>query len=356
MSYTCGGACGNASCTFVTDAHKDLKRHANPALRATWNKRKRERVRCVECAQDLARGSVSNHMVRKHGRKRRVRRRVGIDACEYSFLKRLVRRSIQHDREAGRGGEVDDVPGLALEIHARTRALGGVDDNGGNCRTACAMVHQPFSLFSTTLDRIDDSKPHFIDNGLSNICFTIRGMNQWTSLQKGSDMCARLRAEMCREVSAEEVSEALRRERHCTSAWFAGARKVRHNILYESMRKIWYRDASARKCFKSRKRMFAYIYKLYVDAKARCAISGIFLSGHAYNRVQGEVCAVPHPFQPSVDAVDASRGHVRGNLRVVCKFLNPTDRSKCDANKALRSNGDAPQSWTPLLWKEYVMV
>mgnify|MGYP004375888685 FL=1 len=52
-------------------------------------------------------------------------------------------------------------------------------------------------------------------------------------------------------------------------------------------------------------------------------------------------------YQPSVNAKVSTLGHVPGNIRIICRFLNCVDRSRRDQFKSQRSNGDAPQQWTP---------
>jgi hypothetical protein len=301
----------------------------------------------------MNRGSLSTHMMRKHKKRRRKRRVTNV--FTFAFLRTLVRISIRHDKKKGRGGDVD-VHAMAEKIY--TRASGRtVDDNGGNITGACAIVFQPYSLFSLTLDRIDDTLPHFVNNSLDNICITIRGMNTWCSLPKGTGLCEMLRAEMQRNVTEAEVEEALAREKKSCSRKLARryGQTRRHNILYASVNTAFQKDPKARAAFGTVKAMFKYVYALYTEARARCAISGIFLSGHAFNRERNaKGRSIPHPFQPSVDAIHPNLGHVRGNIRIVCMFLNCVDRSKGDVHRTKRTNGDAPQQWTPALWKQYV--
>jgi hypothetical protein len=292
-------------------------------------------------------------MVRKHNKRRRKHRVTNVFV--FAFLRTLVRACIYNDKKEGRGGDVD-AHAMAETIY--TRASGRtVDDNGGICTGPCAIVFQPYSLFSLTLDRIDDALPHFVNHSLDNICITIRGMNTWCSLPKGTGLCAMLRAEAERTVTEAEVEEALAREKTSKSTSLAKryGQNPRHNILYSSVHSAFHRDPKARAAFGTRKNMFAYCYALYAEARARCAISSIFLSGHTYNREKNaKGRSIPDPFQPSVDAKVPTLGHVPGNLRVVCMFLNCTDLSKKDAHNAARSNRDAPQQWTPALFKHYV--
>jgi hypothetical protein len=352
--YRCNGACGKEDCAFVTHRPSNLKIHADPVTRANHNKRQRELVKCPKCEKMFSRDHMSRHMVRKHKKRRRKRRVTNV--IVFAFLRRLVRTCIYNDKKAGRGGDVD-VHAMAEKIY--TRASGRtVDDNGGNITGACAMVFQPYSLFSLTLDRIDDALPHFVNNSLDNICITIRGMNVWCSLPKAKHTCcAMLRAEVERNVTEAEVEEALAREKKSISTPLARryGQKPRNNILYTSVKSAYKADPLARAAFGTVKAMFTACYALFAEARARCAISSICLSGHAYIREKNaKGRSIPHPFQPSVDAINPTLGHVPGNLRIVCRLLNPIDKSKGDVHRAKRSNMDAPQQWTPELWRHYV--
>ena len=356
--YRCNGACGKPDCAFAATTPANLKIHADPEARANWNKRQRERqrerVQCPRCEKTMNRSSLPHHMVRKHKKRRRKRRVTNV--FTFAFLRKLVRISIQNDKKAGRRGDVDDVHIMAEKIFKRASGR-TVDDNGGNITGPCALVFQPYSLFSLTLDRIDDTLPHFVNNSLDNVIITVRGMNTWCSLTKGKDCCALLRAEMERTVTEAEVEEALAREKTSKSSALAKTygQKARHNILYTSVHGAFRHDPKARAAFGTVNAMFAYCYNLYAQARARCAISSIFMSGHAYSQEKNDKGrSTPHPFQPSLDAIHPNLGHVRGNLRIVCRFLNCVDQSKGDVHRTKRTNKDAPQQWTPTLWKHYI--
>ena len=357
----CGGECGNGECTFRTNNPTELNRHCDPIKRETYNKRKREKVKCPHCQKRMNRSSLYTHNMRKHNIRPPKRHCCppGFDKYEFAFVKRLVETSIKNDILAGRDGQVDSKQNIAIAVYKRWQGLSGTDENRGNCTGPCTIVLYPHSLFSLTLDRIDDSKPHFVNNTLDNVCFTIRGMNTHTSLGKGPDTCARLCAEMQRVIPEEDVIAALEREKKCMNIAVArsfGFDRSRHNTLYLSVLKAFNSDALCRKSFGTVNQVFKYCYQLYADGNARCNISRIFFSGHAYNRVKGNGRYLPHPFAPSVDAIEPAKGHVPGNIRIICKFLNATDTSKLDTKKEKRaqSQGAIPHAWTKELWNHYV--
>ena len=57
------------------------------------------------------------------------------------------------------------------------------------------------------------------------------------------------------------------------------------------------------------------------------------------------------PFAPSLDAINPRNGHIPGNLRWICSFLN---NSNCDKKKIEDYVDDKPTSWSKALFKTYV--
>jgi len=309
----------------------------------------------------VKRHSLTSHRRNKHNIQARKYQRCPseFDRHKFTFIKNLVRTSIRDDIRDGRDGEVNDAHAIAIAVYKRWQTLDHTDDNGGCCSGPCAIALYPHSLFSLTLDRIDDSKPHFVNDTLDNICFTIRGMNTHTSLGKGPDTCARLRAEMHRVIPDEEVIAALEREKQSMNIHVArsfGVEQERVNALYKSVFRAFRHDEKCKKAFGTGKKAFKYCYQLYANANARCNISGIYLSGHAFNRVNVNGKTIPHPFAPSVDAINPVLGHVPGNIRIICCFLNATDMSKQDMHKKKKAqaHGIIPHAWTKELWNHYV--
>lgn len=355
--YPCHGKCGTSDCTFVADSPSHLRIHADPEVRAKYNakqrNRTREKVTCSVCQKKVSRWHISAHMIRKHNKRKRV-----VMSKNTKRWMQLVNDCITSDTRAARGGDIKSRRAIVDLLDARYAQIvtRGYDDNGGNVTGITKITLDRFSLMSVILDRIDDALPHFVNDSLDNILITIRGMGSWSSIYKGKDCCAKLRAEMLRDVSQTEIDEALQRERLTKSRLVAKALgcTATNNRLYQTSSKA-FQDPKAKAAFGTRRKVFDYSYDLFVKAGARCAHSGIFFSGYAYNRVKNaNGRSVPHPFQPSLDAVDPTKGHVPGNLRLVCACLNNIDMTKMDVHKALRSNREAPQQWTRALWRHYV--
>jgi len=71
--------------------------------------------------------------------------------------------------------------------------------------------------------------------------------------------------------------------------------------------------------FQTANEIFEYGIRLFEEQKAQCAISGILMD----NRENADSC-----FQPSLDAINPRKHHVKGNLRWVCLFLNNANFDK----------------------------
>lgn len=117
------------------------------------------------------------------------------------------------------------------------------------------------------------------------------------------------------------------------------------NVLYNSTMNA-FRDPKAQAAFCTVAAMFLYTKELLSNQGARCAVSGILLRGFS-GPVEERV------FRMSVDAIDPLQGHVRGNLRLICQFLQAGARDK---HKKTDDAGDGPSQWTPALFREYVGV
>ena len=105
-----------------------------------------------------------------------------------------------------------------------------------------------------------------------------------------------------------------------------------------------FQDPKAKEAFGTSAAMFLYTKELLMKQGARCAVSGILLRG-----LSGPV--EERVFRMSVDAIDPLKGHVRGNLRLICQFLQACARDK---SKKTEDDQDGPSQWTPELFREYV--
>ena len=383
----CSGECGKPGCNKHFRTTGQYKQHAVKAVRDKHNARLRKRLRalrqpCPTCGKIIKGGNLRAHMKRIHdtvpvSKRLPVPERFNPHKHMFQHVKRQVHRNIQDDIAKGkRWSSVEqqslldmnnnsDKHRIAIQICDRVLALGDKDDYGGNITGITKLVFEGHSLFSLSQDRSDDTRIHYVDKGVSNILLTIKGMNVYTSLREWSlavdvrkgrtpdvrNMCENLRDEMRREVSAEETTEIMAREKNSQNTALARSfgKTVRANCLYKSVESAFDRDEKARDAYGTVGNMFKRVYEDVYEVV--CPNSSITMSGHAYNRVFNGKKHIPHPFQPSLDAIDPTKGHVPGNLRVVCRFLNAIDCSKCNTLKAEHAH-----SWTRELWTQYVSV
>ncbi len=372
----CRGKCGEESCDYNTNDRSDFEKHTIPEVRENRNAKGRKRVRCDICWEEMNKSSLTRHKKRKHDIQPppRLSCPPEFDQNEFAFVKQLVKGCMSRDmknmsewseKDQQDLREINNTEArqvLAIDVFNRYNTLGDTDDLGGNITGKCKIVLFPHSLFSLSLVWKDHTKPHFADKSLNNLLFTIKGMNgvndlyTWASLNYGT-ICEQLRREMQREITDEMVQEALEREKFSKST--ALARRFNQtlcdNVLYNSV-KTAYKDPKATAAFESLKEMYTHIYGLYRAALVRGTVCDIFMSGHVYN--QFSKGRHPHPFQPSVDAIDPTLGHVKGNLRIVCAFLNSLDHSKTNKYKDLKEqdHGKIPHSWTRELWYHYIGI
>ncbi len=201
------------------------------------------------------------------------------------------------------------------------------------------------SLFQLSLDRKDNSRPHFIGNSLDNLSFVVLGINNHASIVSrwGGETCTKLRARVMAPVTEAEVEDILQREKKTISRPLASTLKkpARLNVVYRACHTIYRKDKMTRAQFESVGVFFKHAYALLVEQRARCDTSTILMSEHCYTDSSA--------FQPSLDAIVPSLGHVKGNLRWVCSCLNSADHSKYNAHP----DGE-PQSWTPALFRQYI--
>ena len=104
-----------------------------------------------------------------------------------------------------------------------------------------------------------------------------------------------------------------------------------------------YRDPLCRAQFDTAHALFRHGLKLLARQRGRCAISGIRLRGR-----DGEKW-----FKMSLDAIDPRLGHVPGNLRWVCMFLNSPNSDKL---KRRDDVDDVASAWDPQSFRAYVGI
>ena len=323
----CNGKCGRAKCGYGTTRKSHLKAH----IVRLPDKRKKKT--CPHCGSKIKR--VHMHIKYKHPDKY-VRKRPPCpfpdDPHGWTLVKRMVmnndfidRRRMhkwsKQDREELLARNNDIRHKIAIKIYNKWKSMGDYDDAGGFVKGGLHL--RMFSLHKLSLDRINNDRPHFIGNELSNINLVSSGINTACNIVSiyGKKTCEFLRERSKKPITELEIQIILERERKKT-AIYDGKRKK--NVVYSSCKSAWEKDGHL--YFKSSDEMFRYVYDLLVKQRAICNKKTDFLMDqHAgTKKIKGST----NPFQPSLNAIIPSLGHRPGNLEWVCAFVNSQDQDK----------------------------
>jgi len=348
--FSCDGVCGKPACGYVTPNPSSMKQHvARP--------RRGKKIACPHCHKRLHKGYLPRHIRARHPKyaqpkkTRRLSCPFPDDPHGWSFVKTKVRNCIVADMCRKLRWTLGDLAeleaqncnakrhALAKMVYGKWLSMGVLDDAGGCVPNGLKL--RTHTLFQLSLDRIDNTRPHFIRNSLENLSFVVLGINNCASIVSrwGKKTSAELRARVVAPVAEAEIEQILKRE---TKAYVRG--KNKNNVVYAACNNIYWKDEATRAQFENSRAFFQHGYGLLMEHRARCAISNILLSDHA----QTDSLA----FQPSLDAIVPAKGHVKGNLRWVCAFLNSTDCSKVNKYPIFNE----PQSWTPALFRQYIGI
>lgn len=274
---------------------------------------------------------------------------------EFQFVKQMVRRCVGTDKGPyGVLGSDEENHRLAIElldelVRRRLVATSNVTDMCGGFLRDGYVFEAHGGLFKLSLDRLDNDRAHFRRGfpALDNVQFVPLALNHQSNPvnHHGAKLCSVLRAKRLEPVSSEQVQRALQAEDT------SGTRK-KANTLYKSCNNVWnnkyregkkkgqYKDPACREAFATLQRFFQYVKTRLREQECRCAVSGLFLLGRD---------AAAAMYKRSVDAIDPRKGHVPGNVRIVCSFLNSTNCIK-DAKLGTRH----PAWWTRELFEEWV--
>ena len=353
--FCCDGACGKPACGYTTVRVDHLKRHTTHSYRT--------KVVCPHCQKKLTGNHLTTHIRSQHpehaaSKKASLPCPFPDDLHGWSFVKRKVHCYITSDlckkhrwTFPGDCAELEAQNcnaakhALAKKVYGKWLSMSETDDAGGVVPGGLKLRFH--SLFQLSLDRKDNSRPHFIGNSLDNLSFVVLGINNQASIvgRWGGETCTKLRARVMAPVTEAEVEDILQREKKSMSSSLAHmcGKPARINVVYQVCTRVYQRDKMTRAQFESVGAFFEHTYTLLVDQRARCDTSTILMSEHCYTDSSA--------FQPSLDAIVPSLGHVKGNLRWVCACLNNIDRSKQN-----KSPDGEPQSWTPALFRQYIGI
>ena len=249
-----------------------------------------------------------------------------------------------------------------------------IDDAGGNLPDG--IILEPYGgVLRLTLDRKDNNLPHFLE-GLpvaENIHFVALGMNTSANIVclHGPDTCKKLRAKV--EESKRATPESLdiivskqqdarcydENKLYCTSAGVYRKENDFYKQYRSDKKMVTDGDVVALEKFNSKyptevveamnqfrlefptpKSVYDFGLSLFTKKKGKCAISKILMINDKGNNI----------YQPSLDAIFPNQRHVKSNLRLICRFLNSTNVSKCS------KDGQTDSGWTPAVFSSYIAL
>ncbi len=101
--------------------------------------------------------------------------------------------------------------------------------------------------------------------------------------------------------------------------------------------------------FGNLKNFQSYCLKVLKDQEYKCAITGMYL----LNGLSNTMPANKKVFSMSINAIDPTVGHVKGNIEWVCRFINVINAEK---TKKVHHKDDPPNAWTKELFKKYFLL
>jgi hypothetical protein len=237
------------------------------------------------------------------------------------------------------------------------RNPGYVDPFGGHIPDDGVYLKRHGGLFNFSPDRIDNAKDHFVDgpDPFVNIRFGILGMNVQSSLDKapeygftgGADTCAILRNLFHAEVPEAAIAKAIQAESYLSK--YVQGTQVRSCLgkcadsIYNAKKKGKWKYPLCRAAFPNTRAFYEHVLVLYKDQRAQGCLSRVLFADRTARD--------KHPFKVSIDAIYPPKGHVPHNLRLVCAFLNSTNRDK---DKKHTDPRDPPTAWSEDLWHYYI--
>lgn len=354
--FKCRGRCGALNCSYTTDVCSSLRQH----LRLVPRKKKK----CVVCGKLMLVRSILKHMHRKHPHHTATPTLRKQPPCPYpdnrsgwNFIMRNVWAHVARDYKRQEKWSAADAEiiveqyanyykrrELARLVYQKWQSMTrGCDDAGGVLSDK--LLLQPYSLFQLSLDRKDNTRPHFVNDGLSNVYFVALGINTAANIVSrwGGNTCQHLKDKVSESHSVQpsQIETLISR---CSLP-------VRYSAVKRSGKRIFYKDKLCRAAFESCASFMQYAIHLFSQQRGFCAVSNIFMDEDVHTR-SNDALGTATAFQPSLDAIEPRLGHVRGNLRWVCRFLNSVNASKRNVYAEMTT----PTSWTRSIFYRYIGI
>jgi hypothetical protein len=327
--YPCNKRCKKATCTYVADSPSDLKRHLNTI-----------KFNCDFCSKRCTQQSnLLAHIRAKHPEKAapytaQLKNPSSLPDHEWAFVKTMVHTCISTDKKAN--------------ISPEDRVIVAAMTNQMKHDLTHQLVHEIIKtpeewilrahggLFQLSLDRIDNTQGgytciHFPD--ITNAFANIRLSHLCRNTPKKHLTIEEVQHQVYANVTAAAVDNLYDYEHR-------KYHNKKKTTLYCCVCNIFQRDKRARATWKSVDTMWRWARKHLKEIGGRCEISHILLQTNKH----------PSNWQVSIDAVDPVKGHVPGNLRFICVFLNCINMS---TKKTYTDEHDGVSAWTRELFVQH---
>jgi hypothetical protein len=331
--YPCNKRCKNAPCTYVADTPANLKQHLNTI-----------KFNCDFCSKCYTyKSNLLAHIRAKHLEKAaaytaQLKNPSSLPDHEWIFVKKMVCRCISNDMR-----ENNISPEHRVIVEAITNQM--------KHDLTHQLVHEIIKtpeewilrahggLFQLSLDRIDNTQDghtciHFPD--ITNAFANIRLSHLCMNTPKKHLTVAEVQHKVYANVTTDAVDNLYDYENRKT-------RNKKRTTLYNCVCNIFARDKRARATWKSVDTMWRWARAHLKEINGRCEISHILLQTNEH----------PSNWQVSIDAVDPTKGHVPGNLRFICVFLNCVNSS---TTKTYTDEHDGVSAWTRELFVQYFKI
>jgi hypothetical protein len=228
----------------------------------------------------------------------------------------------------------------------------GFDDAGTRLPPDGISLGWHGGVYALSYDRIDNDRPHFLEGKpvTRNLRFIILPFNSSSNMvvEHGNKTCQVFRDSIPTQQETEQ-NTAIIITRAKSRTYKKDGKQYQHTV-YQTCKNAYHHEQTRYKKYKDSKNMtlmtpinqfrrdfptlddlFQYCIKLFEQQNAQCAISCIIMDNdHAWRK-------------PSLDAIEPRKGHVKGNLRFVCRVLNSTNNDK---KKTHDVEGDPLSSFT----------
>jgi hypothetical protein len=198
-------------------------------------------------------------------------------------------------------------------------------------------------LFQISLDRINNDYPHFYGS-----------MDPFQNV-RDVPLCLNTRCNPL--IHYPKFKQAVLKQIKLPSTLDLDRLMYNKSICYKGIMNIWHSKRKVnnevehvllKNMFGQLKHFQSYCLKVLKDQEYKCAITGMYVLNGMEDTMHDE----KKVFAMSINAIDPTLGHVRGNIEWVCRFINVINREK---NKKVHHKDDPANAWTRELFKKYFL-